>query len=69
MTQYAIHTILNGTVTHAYDHHLHRDVTHVDGEPVTFTFTNRQDLETNVLGSIPCSVLAENVGLVASAGN
>jgi len=41
----------------------HRRETYITGQETVFTFQNREDLETHVLGSIPCSTLAGNLDL------
>lgn len=70
VTSYSVRAVLNGTISQRYNAARHRMETQVDGTPVTFTFTNRQDLEQNILGTtLPCAALAQNVGIVASAGN
>lgn len=47
--------------------HVRRQVPGVRGAEVTFTFTDAVDLRSNVLGSMPCAALAQNIGIVNQA--
>jgi hypothetical protein len=66
VTGYSFDAILNPSVTHEFNagRRRHEDV--LRGPAATFMFTDREDLETNVLGEQPCEVLAANLALQQS---